>query len=334
MSAISSTAPLLADASRVLLEASLAPVQGERFQPTGFPDLGPATYQLADRTEMLLVESTQSMANRLEEAGWDRPARAPMAVLDGLPYVRVVDREGGFLTSSRLEAHRLASAYVRDSQLGGVGMEDVMLERLGLRRGVSLDHRGLARAVFGLDPLSLLHGVFFAIKSWPLQPKVARTVSSFIEARNVEPADNGGVKRDDVLHKAATGRGAEQGYGWVPYHRREFTASEIKAYFNIDLVQLRSFGLDEPAERLLLTLALWEIRSVLDRALRLRTACDLEMRALRVTRPDGFELPARRELEAELPGLVRESAPLYGAPPVLVVTWAKSVEEAAAAAEK
>jgi CRISPR-associated protein Csb1 len=327
MSAISAPA-----ASRILLEADLQPVQGRRFQPTGFPDLGPATYQLADRTEMLLVESTQSMANRLEETGWDRAARRPVAVLEGLPYVRVVNADGVFLTSSRLEAHRLASAYVREGQLDGVGMEDVMKERLGLRKGVPVDHRAVARAIFALDPLSLLHGVFFAIKNWPAQPRVTRTVSSFIEAEEVRPADNGGVKRDEVFHGAVKGqRGAEEGYGWVPYHRREFTAGAIKAYFNVDLAQLRGFGLDEPAERLLLTLALWEIASVLEGALRLRTACDLEAREVRVTRPAGFELPPRTDLEAELPGLIEASRELFGDPPVLTATWAKKVEEAAPA---
>jgi CRISPR-associated protein Csb1 len=326
---MSATASPLAAASRILLDATLRPVQGRRFQPTGFPDLGPATYELADGTEMLLVESAQSMANRLEEVGWDRPSRRPVAPLEGLPYARVVDPAGVFLTSSRLEAHRLASAYVRDAQVGGEGMENVMLRRLGLRKGVPVDHRALAAAIFGLDPLSLLHGVFFAIKKWPVQPRVTRTVSSFIEAEEVRPADNGGVKRDEVLHTAATGRGAEQGYGWVPFHRREFTAGAIRAYFNVDLVQLRSFGLGDAGERLLLALALWEISSVLEGGMRLRTACDLEADEVRVTRPAGFALPSRAELEAELPALIRACEPLFGDPPVLVATWAKAVEEAA-----
>ena len=58
---------------RLLMEAELKPVQGEHFQPTGFADLGPARYQLpdSDRTEMLLVESAQSVANRLESVCWD-----------------------------------------------------------------------------------------------------------------------------------------------------------------------------------------------------------------------------------------------------------------------
>jgi hypothetical protein len=34
----------LKDQPRLLLKAALKPIQGTRFQPTGFPDLGAATY--------------------------------------------------------------------------------------------------------------------------------------------------------------------------------------------------------------------------------------------------------------------------------------------------
>ena len=38
----------LADAPRLLVEANLKPVQGTRFQPTGFPGLGAASYNGPD----------------------------------------------------------------------------------------------------------------------------------------------------------------------------------------------------------------------------------------------------------------------------------------------
>ena len=57
----------LKDSNRLLIEVELEPIQGERFQPTGFPDLGAAEIQLNDNTASLLVESAQSMANRLED---------------------------------------------------------------------------------------------------------------------------------------------------------------------------------------------------------------------------------------------------------------------------
>ena len=66
----STVAVEVAVAPRILLEAELAPIQGRRFQPTGFPDIGPAEFTGADNESHLLVESAQSMANRLEEAIW------------------------------------------------------------------------------------------------------------------------------------------------------------------------------------------------------------------------------------------------------------------------
>ncbi len=56
----------LVNVPRLLLEAELKPVQGDRFQPTGFADLGAAVYERPDGKRMLLVESAQSIANRLE----------------------------------------------------------------------------------------------------------------------------------------------------------------------------------------------------------------------------------------------------------------------------
>ena len=61
----------------------------------------------------------------------------------------------------------------------------------------------------------------------------------------------------------------------MPYHRTEWTAQEIKASFSVDLRQLASYGLGEAATILLQSIALWEIRALLEDGLRLRTACDL-----------------------------------------------------------
>ena len=106
----------LTNQPRLLIEAKLKPIVGTRFQPTGFPDLGPATYKLPDGTDMLLVESAQSMANRLETVCWDGAANDWVAPLRGLPYVAVVNRKGEALTNSVLEAHRLNSPYILESK--------------------------------------------------------------------------------------------------------------------------------------------------------------------------------------------------------------------------
>src|SRR3990172_7204965 len=92
----------LASLEKLLFDIPLAPVQGHRFQPTGFPDLGAATYETVSGTS-LLVESAQSMANRMESTCWDDATRALVSDLEGLSYIRVNDEGGKFLTSSVLE---------------------------------------------------------------------------------------------------------------------------------------------------------------------------------------------------------------------------------------
>ena len=75
---------------RLLIETTLKPVQGTRFQPTGFPDLGHAVYDAPDGAgQVVLVESAQSMANRLEAVCWDEVADDWVAPLRGLPLVKV-----------------------------------------------------------------------------------------------------------------------------------------------------------------------------------------------------------------------------------------------------
>src|SRR5450759_1446 len=93
------------------LDVHLQPLAGARFQPTGFPDVGPALFQRPvgedGLQDCLLLESAQSMANHLEATSWDKGLQTPVPAFAGLPYVRVVGADGGYLTSSRTEAHRL-----------------------------------------------------------------------------------------------------------------------------------------------------------------------------------------------------------------------------------
>lgn len=92
---------------------------------------------------------------------------------------------------------------------------------------------------------------------------------------------------------ASSGATAE-GYGTVPHHRVEYTADKITAYFTTDHAQLRSYGLSEPATALLEALADFEIATLLDRGMRLRTRCDLVVREItKGDRPDVAEAAAR-----------------------------------------
>lgn len=319
------TFDVLKDQAKLLLEAKLRPLQGQRFQPTGFADLGAATYTSPDGVDMLLVESAQSVANRMESVCWDFARDDVVEVLTGLPYVRVLSGDAGangrFLTSSILEAHRLHSPYV----MGDTAFLDRIKNEFLAFEDAPVDLRRIAQAVYKYDPNSLLHGVFFANKQLAGgRVRLQRIVSGFIEASDVRIVESGGVKNDRVNPSGDTGAG----YGNVPYHRAEYVAADIRAYFNLDLAGLRAYGLGEQREAFLIALALWKIQRFLQVGLRLRTACDLEMvGGLTVTRPNGFPLPSTEELEAVIAAAL-DSETGFAEPRVTVVRWTKPKSKA------
>jgi CRISPR-associated protein Csb1 len=294
--------------ARLLVEAELHPVQGARFQPTGFPDLGAAVYESPSGTR-LLVESPQSMANRLELVCWDPGHHALAKELDGLSYVRVEKPDGTYLTSSVTESHRLNSPYILEGKDKSF-FTKLKDETKHLDEG-ALDRPKLAAVIFAYDASALIHGLFLA-KSDLVggRLRVERSLSAFIEAESVRIAASGGVKMDHVNPSGDSSKG----FGHVPFQRDEFTADRITAYFNLDLNEIRGFGLGSAAERLLVSLALFKIVTFLDGHLRLRTACDLEVGAMRVTRPEGYALPSLVDLRHAMPGLVRECATMFRSP--------------------
>lgn len=350
----------LRKAPRILIEAQLKPVAGSRIQPTGFPDLGPALYDDPSGTPTLLVESAQSMANRLESVCWDEAANDVVGELQGLPYVKVKLAglgDGSDTTSSLLEFHRINSPYI----MSGVTSDnrafaDVLKPELGMvavaskktkaaKAGAAPDAptadaagdaepddvagvvnlRKLATVCFKYDPNSLVHGVFLEKIAGRLRHP--RALSAFVEASGVGRADSGGVKFDRALPKpSVAGVDAKGGYGNVPFHRTEFTAKSITAFFSIDLGQIRGYGLGDNATQLLIALSLWKVRSFLDSSMRLRTACELELidgeNSVVVKRPTaGFVLPSSDSLATEVGSLMKKCQSQFASPTVTELTW-------------
>ena len=305
----------LANESRLLVEARLKPIQGTRFQPTGFPDLGPATYSLPDGTPMLLVESAQSMANRLEAVCWDANANDWVEPLRGLPFIQVNDRSGNPLTNSVLEAHRLNSPYILEGKDPFVAR---LKQDLGTESSSRADLSKLAAALLKYDINSLIHGVFLAKQEIAGgRMRLPRLLTAFIEARNVEVATSGGVKNDLVNPSGETSKG----FGNVPFHRDEFSG-EIIAYFNLDLAQVRGYGFAAEANDLLVALGIFKIQKLLSGNCRLRTACDLVLDGeVTVTHPKEFKLPSLKELEAALPNLIQSTAKYFGSTKDRVVVF-------------
>ncbi len=268
-------------ASRMLVEANLrvAPGSGGRFQPTGFPDLGPALYKGVRRgpdngrdesVDMLLVESVQSMANRLEDVclqGEDYNADC-----QGIPYVRVLDghRGNAFLTSSVREPHRLASDYVLYAKRNGSVFREEMKTALQANKQRPVHIWKMVPAIFEQDPGCVLHGVF--LERLDGRIRLPRLLSAYIEACSPNQANSGGVYRGEIT---ATDN--------IPYPRQEFTSSSITASFIFHLSTLSGYGLDVNKKRFLQLWALYKVDRFIHQHLRLRTACEFEKTNLKVT---------------------------------------------------
>ena len=182
----------LKNAPRLLLEQELRPIQGDRFQPTGFADLGAADYKRHDGRRMLLVESSQSIANRLEKTclAGDGPRLHPD--FEGLPYV-VAKLSGAAEaeTSSLVEAHRINSPFI----ISNKKFQDDFLEKSGYQSGKPIAWAKVAQTLFCFDPNALIHGVFMAnLKDGRV--RVPRALTGFIEASDVAEAVSGGVKNN------------------------------------------------------------------------------------------------------------------------------------------
>lgn len=274
----------LDSSSRLLIETKLAVARGTggRFQPTGFPDLGPALYRGivtsrkrnndlpradtdADTSiDMLLVESVQSMANRLEEVclagdGYN-------ADCTGIPYVRVQDglRNNTFLTSSVREPHRLASPYVLGAQYNGNDYRENLSTALQATKARPVHIWEMVPTIFDRDPGCVLHGVF--LEEIDGRIRLPRLVSGHIEAAAPNLVNYGGVYRGEVTAKDN-----------IPYPRQEFTSPTIAASFVFHCATLNGYNLDEPKRRFLQAWALYKIDRFLNAHLRLRTACEFDV---------------------------------------------------------
>ncbi|MBI2190695.1 MAG: type I-U CRISPR-associated protein Cas7 [Planctomycetes bacterium] len=270
----------LNDAARLLVngELDVALGGGRRFQPTGFPDLGPALFKDVDgETDWLLVESVQSVANRLEAACWDDAEEHYDVTCDRIPFVRSEINLGGRLrtTSTPQEAHRLASPYILAGNItftpqaqsqnppqSPQPVTEPLWQRLRSTSGplamrleddVPFRLRNHAGQLFQFDPGSLLHGAWLSTKVVPAgnsksalcggKVRFPRVISGFVEAKNPRTAQSGGVKRERIRDQSEEGADAESGFGSVPFPRTDFTSGEIFARFNLDLSLLRTLAL-------------------------------------------------------------------------------------------
>ncbi len=283
--------------SNIVYKATLAPIGTDRFQPTGFPDLGPALYRTPNGTHKCLVESEQSVANRLEKVCWDSTTNEVVDSLKGLPYVRVF-KDGEYLTSSLTEALRMDSVYVRWTKF----MSEVFFKQV--------TRKNYIQSLLQYDPNSLIHGCWLSSHLSGVC-RTPRLLSGFVEATGVLEALSGGVKIDHINPSTEEGKKSDSGFGMVPHNRSDFVAEKIEAVFKIDMSLLKSFGFEQDVQDALLALCDWKIASFLDSSLRLRSRCDLEVVSGNTPKIDDDKIRSAMKVLGRFPVTVTEYGDQY-----------------------
>jgi CRISPR-associated protein Csb1 len=277
---------------RVIITAKLTLANGAFLQPTGFPDIGSCIYTDGDGKRRCLVESEQSMANRLESVSMKSPGHW-VDELKHVPVIEVHDANNVLLATNLTEPHRIASSYVMEGKLNGSDVKTMLADKIGLSgdNGASwpLDKRHcLEKLVFALDPAALLHG--FQFVQWKFVGlRQTRLLSARLECVLAdEPEVHYGMVKFDLIEPSSQGEGTNKGQSIAAKSRVVAAKDGITATFDIDLLGLKSLALDEPQKKFLLALALWKIGALLSNkasfdarsrqtspALRLRADCYL-----------------------------------------------------------
>jgi CRISPR-associated protein Csb1 len=294
----------LPKASRLLIRARLAPLQGSRFQPTGFPRSRRRALPPARTAPRCCWSSRRSRWRTAWRPRAGTKRRASWSSRCGACPTVDVWEEGQQLTNSLMEAPPPQLGLHREERLSADARAG---DRL-LQRTSPSNREKLVKAVCKFDPNALLHGVFLESIAGVL--RLPRALSGFIEAPR--RARGRQRRREERQRSREQGRGrrgqdADGGRGLrqtFPITESSSPAAEIDAFFNLDLAQLRSYRLPAATTKLLYALAIYKIQAFLDRGLRLRTACDFQVLGVEVTRPEGVTLPSegrgcRRAFEAD-----------------------------------
>ena len=285
---------------------------GTRIQPTGFPDLGPAVYDAPDGKDgtipMLLVESAQSMANRLEAVCWDEATDDIAPELKGLPFVKVKLAglgDGTDTTNSLLEFHRLNSPYIMTGVTKeGTAFADVLKPELGMvsvaatarrtsgRRGVNAEGATEEASSGGDKERDDVAGVVnlrrarrrllqvrpeFA-RAWGVPGEDRRTVAASTGPFRIHRGEwrrPGRQRRRQVrprLAQAEGRRGRRKGRATATSRSTAPSSPPSRSPRSSASTSPRSAGTAcaDDAGKLLVALSLWKVRRFLDSNMRLR----------------------------------------------------------------
>jgi CRISPR-associated protein Csb1 len=252
---------------RVVITAAFELTNGRFLQPTGFPDIDACIYRDKEGRRWCLVESEQSMSNRLEAVCMRSPG-IWVDDLKALPLIAIRNGNGNLLATNLTEPHRIASSYVLDGKRAGnsTDMRALFEQKVELGNGGDfwpMDKRvELEKLVFALDPAALLHG--FQFVQWKFVGlRQTRLLHARLEAELAdEPEVHYGMVKWDAIEPEST-REVRANKGQSIAAKSRIVPKEIAATFEIDVLGLKSLLLEEAQKKFLLGLALWKVGAFL-----------------------------------------------------------------------
>ncbi|GIX27017.1 MAG: hypothetical protein KatS3mg123_0898 [Burkholderiales bacterium] len=240
----------------VCIKAKLVPQDGKPYiQPTGFPDIGACIFRDAEGKVRCLVESEQSMANRLEGVCMKDPGEW-IELWKDLPLIRVQGPDGEHLATNLLatnltEPHRIASSYILEGEIGQstTTFRDILWGAIGMQGNpdeakLPLDGREkLDKVIFALDPSALLHGYQF-VQTKFVGMRQPRILHARIEATlgGEDVMDYASVKVDQIQDKPG---GELNNKGQSIAGKRRVLWKDITATFELDVLALKNLHIDE-----------------------------------------------------------------------------------------
>jgi len=274
-------------------------------KPPMFLDVGISQAYLPWEQRLdVLLNTPQATANQLEAIIWDEVNQDIIPELQGLPYIEIRNTlaNNQFLASTLTLPHRIGTAYLsrhKDAMLDGDRFREVLKRRV--------KEQGIYRAVFELDPISIVLGCFLSHIQGNM--RIPRVVTGQFVAQGAVAMPNGGASHDPISasEKGIVTRGyfdkdvkaSKLGLTNVPYVRESYQAQEYLGKFVIDtrLVDAAP-NLPDSAKDLISLLSQYLVAKFLSEPIMLRSECYFQVQEIKGTDPD---LPSKVEdLEQEL----------------------------------
>lgn len=274
-----------------------------------FPGVGQLIYSDGQQ-DCLVLDSFASTTNLLESTV--QPMGAETPIFEQLPYLRMTDIDGKYLSNSIVLPHRLASGYLlknKSAMLGNVRFSELFLTEVA--------EHGLHKTVLKYCPMSLLHGVWFS--QVPGHYKITKSISGSLIAVGVVEAIYGGLAKDRVWANSSTldlgsfdegaARASELGIGMIPHNTKRYFCQQVNGFFQIINPRIEEYPIPTLGKELITGLAVFEILKFIESVPSHRVDCNLKVSSVELNRPfkiGNTELNRSAEAKEIVEGLLKK----------------------------